>query len=117
MAEYVATLRPVAGVILVSGALPLDMLGVDAWPAGVPAQIHLAQDDPFLRHEWLDALVAEVRAASQVEVFRYPVAGHLFTDASLPAEYDARASEQLWERVVRFVHACRGIPARVAAGG
>lgn len=30
MSEYVATQRRVAGVVMCSGALPLDMLGVDA---------------------------------------------------------------------------------------
>src|SRR5664280_1201508 len=40
MSEYVANQRRGAGVLMLSGALPLDMLGATAWPAGVPAQIH-----------------------------------------------------------------------------
>ncbi len=40
MAEHVATQREVAGVVMLSGALPLELLGVEGWPAGVPAQIH-----------------------------------------------------------------------------
>jgi dienelactone hydrolase len=103
MAEYVATVRAVSGVLMLSGALPLAMLGAEAWPAGVPAQVHYAVDDPFRRQEWIDAVVADVRAASaSAETFDYPGAGHLFTDASLPAEYDAGASERLWQRALAF---------------
>jgi dienelactone hydrolase len=37
-----------------------------------------------------------------VEAFDYPGDGHLFTDPSLPGEYDVQQSEVLWERVLRF---------------
>jgi dienelactone hydrolase len=53
MAEYVATVRPVAGVLMLSGALPPAMLGAEAWPAGVPAQIHYAVGDPGRPQEWI----------------------------------------------------------------
>jgi dienelactone hydrolase len=61
MAEHVATVRPVRGVLMLSGALPLAMLGGDAWPAGGPAQIHYAVDDPSRPQEWIDAVVDDVR--------------------------------------------------------
>jgi dienelactone hydrolase len=32
----------------------------------------------------------------------YPGAGHLFTDASLPKEYDVQATTLLWSRVLPF---------------
>ena len=103
MAEYVACVRPVAGVLLLSAALPLTMLGVEAWPAGVPVQIHYTADDPFRRQEWVDALAEKVRAApAAIEIFDYPGAGHLFTDASRPAEYHPEAAAQLWERALSF---------------
>lgn len=108
MAEHVATQRRVAGVLMLSGALPLEMLGVAAWPAGVPAQIHYALDDPFRRQEWIDALADAIRAAgAPLQLFDYPGAGHLFTDASLPDEYDAGASAALWQRVLDFCAAPR----------
>ncbi len=47
MSEYVASQRRVSGVVLCSGALPLEMIGVDAWPAGVPAQVHYTVGDPL----------------------------------------------------------------------
>jgi dienelactone hydrolase len=48
-------------------------------------------------------LIAEVHAAgAPVEVFDYPGNGHLFTDASLPAEYDETATELFWPRALAF---------------
>jgi len=103
MAEHVALQRRVSGVLMLSGALPLEMLGAAAWPAGVPAQIHYALEDPSREQAWIDTVAAAVRAAgAQVEVFDYPGGGHLFTDASLPAEHDPAAAELLWERVLAF---------------
>jgi dienelactone hydrolase len=103
MAEYVATQRRVGGVVLASGTLPLAMIEVHAWPADTPVQIHYAVDDPNRRQEWIDSLVASVEAAgAPVEAFDYPGRGHLFTDASLPEEYDRSAAELLWKRVLAF---------------
>jgi dienelactone hydrolase len=103
MAERVATRRRVGGVLMIAGALPLEMLGASAWPAGVPAQIHYTVADPRRRQDWIDAVAGAVRAAgAAVEVFDYPGAGHLFTDPSLPAEYDPSAAATLWKRVLEF---------------
>ena len=38
MAEYVATQRTCRDVLMLSGALPVAMLGAPGWPAGVPAR-------------------------------------------------------------------------------
>jgi dienelactone hydrolase len=106
MAEYVAAQRRVAGVVMLSGVLPLEMLGVSKWPAGVPAQIHYTADDPFRGQEEIDAVTAAIRAAgAPLEVFDYPGGGHLFTDASLPDEYDPDATAVLWQRVLDFCSA------------
>jgi dienelactone hydrolase len=103
MSEYVATRRQVAGVLMLSGVLPLDMLGASAWPAGVPAQIHYKLDDPFRRQASIDGVAKAIHSAeAPVEIFDYPGDGHLFTDASLPREYDAASSELLWQRVLDF---------------
>ena len=104
MAEYVATRRACRGALLVAGALPLVVLGVEAWPAGVPVQVHHTEGDPEHSAEWLDAFAADVRrAGGAVEVVVHPGTGHLFNDLSLPAEYDAAATEALWRRALRFV--------------
>ncbi|MDR7301126.1 dienelactone hydrolase family protein [Haloactinomyces albus] len=103
MSEYVASVRPVSGVLMLSGALPLRMLGQQNWPAHVPAQIHYTRDDPFRRQNFIDAVVEEVQAAeADVAVFDYLGAGHLFTDSSLPTEFDAASAELLWQRVLDF---------------
>lgn len=109
MAEYVATQRRVGGVLMLSGALPLEVLGAGGWPAGVPAQIHYTQDDPFRQQEWVDAVMTSIRdAGALLEVFDYPGDGHLFTDASLPGEYQPDDAELLWERVFAFAPLASG---------
>lgn len=103
MSEYVASRRRVSGIVMCSGALPLEMIGIDAWPAGVPAQIHYATEDPFRNRSWEDAVAASVTAAgASLERFDYPGSGHLFTDPSLPDEYDRESAELLWQRVYAF---------------
>jgi len=103
MAEHVATQRKVNGVVMLSGALDITILGAESWPAGTNAQIHTAVDDPFRDQAGIDAVIAQVRAAGgTVEAFDYPGAGHLFTDRSRAAEYDPTAAELLWSRVRQF---------------
>jgi dienelactone hydrolase len=103
MAEFIATQRRVSGVLMLSGAMPLELLGGDAWPVGVPAQIHYMLRDPFRRQEWIEGVAESVReAGAEVDVFDYDGEGHLFTDPSLPGEYQADAAGLLWQRVLAF---------------
>jgi dienelactone hydrolase len=103
MAQHVATQRRVSGVLMLSGVLALEMLGATQWPAGVPAQIHYTLGDPFRPQSSIESVTAAIRAAGgRTEAFDYEGDGHLFTDPSLPGEYDAQQSEILWERVLRF---------------
>ena len=103
MSEYVATQRQVTGVVMLSGALPLQVLGLQAWPAGVPAQIHYTLEDPFRQSGAAESVAASVTAGgAAVEVFDYPGAGHLFTDASLPGEHQPDEAALLWQRVLAF---------------
>lgn len=103
MAEFVATRRPVRGVLMLSGALDLAMIGVEAWPNAVPAQIHSTIGDPFRSQEGIDAVAALANdAGASIEIFDYPGAGHLFTDPSLPNEFGPHATELLWSRVLPF---------------
>jgi dienelactone hydrolase len=104
MAEFVATQRAVSRVVLMSGALPLAVLGAGAWPSGVAVQLHYAAADPHRIEEWVAAFSADVTASgAPLELhLDYPVAGHLFTDPTLPDEYDAAAAELLTERVLGF---------------
>jgi dienelactone hydrolase len=103
MAEHVATQRRCGGLLLVAGALPLSMLGVEDWPAGLPVQLHNATGDPFRQQEWIDSVIADARrAGAPVEVHDYACTGHLFTDPSLRDEYDPAATELLWQRALSF---------------
>lgn len=105
MAEFVAASRPadVAGVLMFSGALPLAMVG-EQWPSGVPAQIHYALDDPFRNEAWVASVAGSVRESGGVcEVFEYPGAGHVFTDASKTDEFQPEEARLLWERALAFL--------------
>lgn len=103
MAEYVATQRRVAGLVMLSGGLPLEMLGASAWSGDVNAQMHNSTRDPFRRQDWIDSLSAQIHAAgAALQTFDYDGGGHLFTDPSRPDEYLPDATEKLYERVLRF---------------
>lgn len=105
MTAHVASLRPVSGVVMVAGAIPPSAFGDGrTWPAGVPGQTHSTIGDPWREQELVEATAAEAAGAGAFfDVFDYPGAGHLFTDASLPDEYDAEATELMWSRVLPFV--------------
>jgi dienelactone hydrolase len=110
MAEYVAAARGgaaggVLGSLQFSGALPLEMTGVSQWPVATPVQLHYSADDPFRDDAWVGGFVGDVAASgSPIETFLdYPIAGHLFTDASLPEEYDEAAAALAFERALEFL--------------
>jgi dienelactone hydrolase len=105
MATFVALHRPVSRVVLCSGALPLDSIGADRWPDGVPAQIHYGVDDPFKTASSVESVMRSVNSAGAVvEYLQYPTAGHLFTDPTRIDEFCETACEQLWTHVLRFLH-------------
>jgi len=115
MAEFVTATRGgsaggVAGCLQFSGALPLAMLGLSDWPAATPVQLHYSTDDPFRNAEWVAAYLEDVRrSGSKLETFfDYPVAGHLFTDASLPGEYDEASASLLFSRSLEFLRKIGG---------
>ena len=101
IAQQLAQTRPGAGgALLVSGCLPASEFG-DAWPDGVPLQVHGKDADPFFAED-LEAARALVDSTGQAELFLYSGEEHLFADSSLPA-YDAAAAALLTERVVAFL--------------
>lgn len=103
-AELLALTRPGArGAVLMHGALPVQLFGAEAWPAGVPVQLHQAVDDPFREPEADAAFTASVNGSgARLEAFDYPITGHLFADDGLP-EYDAASAESMMERVLAFL--------------
>jgi dienelactone hydrolase len=85
------------GAVLLHGALELD--DDEAWPAGVPLQLHTMLDDDLGDADVGRALAAAIPGA---ELFLYEGSAHLFTDNSLGA-YDADAAALVRERVLAFL--------------
>jgi dienelactone hydrolase len=100
VAAQLWTARPdTAGVLLLHG---LGDVPATARP-GTPAQLHLAEPDPYEEEEFVaDVAEAAERAGVALEIFRYPGAGHLFTDPALDG-YDAAAADRLWSRIDAFL--------------
>jgi dienelactone hydrolase len=107
IATYVATERAVSGVLQLSGLNLVEWFGPDAaWPRGIDSQSHQTVDDPFRENEITEQALREVATAGgRLELFHYPGTGHLFTDPTLPAEYDADATALMWSRILPFVAA------------
>ncbi|MFT3861142.1 dienelactone hydrolase family protein [Micropruina sp.] len=104
MATFVACNRNVERVVLCSGALPLHRIGVEHWPAGMPAQLHYTLDDPFKTDGSVESVLRSVNGAGAIaEYIQYPGSGHLFTNPSLPGEYDAQSAAALWAHVTTFL--------------
>ncbi|KUF13944.1 MULTISPECIES: dienelactone hydrolase family protein [Streptomyces] len=69
----------------------------------LPVQLHVAEPDPFETDDWLNAWYLRMgRAGADVEVYRYPGAGHLYTDPDLD-DYDAEAAEATWRTALGFL--------------
>jgi dienelactone hydrolase len=100
-AQQLAQTRPGArGALLMNACLPVSEFG-DAWPEGVPVQVHGKESDPFFAED-LEAAHALVDSTDRAELFLYPGEEHLFADSSLAA-YDAAAAALLMERVLAFL--------------
>jgi dienelactone hydrolase len=100
-AQRLAQTRPGAGgALFISACLPFTEFG-DAWPAGVPVQVHGKDADPFFDED-LEAARALANATESAELFLYPGEEHLFADSSLPS-YDPDAAALLNERVLAFL--------------
>jgi dienelactone hydrolase len=101
IAQQLAQTRPGArGALLMYSCLPVSEFG-DAWPEGVPVQVHGKEADEFFLED-LEAARALVDSTENAELFLYPGEEHLFADSSLP-EYDAAAAALLTERVLAFL--------------
>lgn len=103
IAQRLAQTRPGArGALLISSCLPVEEFG-EAWPAGVPVQVHGKEGDEFFEED-LPAARALVASTSDAELFVYPGDQHLFADSSLDA-YDPEAAALLSDRVKAFLAA------------
>ena len=101
VAQRLAQTRPGArGALLMYSCLPVSEFG-EAWPEGVPVQVHGKDGDEFFLED-VDAARALVDSSDRAELFLYPGTEHLFADSSLQA-YDPAAAALLTERVVAFL--------------
>jgi dienelactone hydrolase len=101
-AQKLAQTRPGArGAVLCHACVPMREFS-QAWPAGVPVQIHAMADDPIFVHEGDLAAATALAEHAAAELFIYPGDQHLFSDASLPS-YDAPAAAALTARVIDFL--------------
>jgi dienelactone hydrolase len=102
-AQKLAQTRPGArGALFFHACLPVSEFG-DAWPEGLPVQVHGMVADPFFAEEGdIDAARALVEEEEDAELFLYHGDQHLFADNSLPA-YDPDAAALLMKRVRAFL--------------
>ena len=107
-AQKLAQTRPGArGALLFYSCIPVSEFG-DAWPAGVPVQIHGMDADPIFVDEGdIDAARDIVGSTDDAELFLYPGDQHYFADSSLPS-YDAEATALLTRRVLAFLEEAGG---------
>ena len=101
IAQRLAQTRPGArGALLIYSCLPVEEFG-EAWPEGVPVQIHGKEGDEFFDED-LPAARELAESAATAELFLYPGKQHLFADSSLDA-YDPESSALLMERLRNFL--------------
>ena len=104
-AQMLAQTRPGArGALFFYSCIPVSEFG-QAWPKGVPVQVHGMDADPiFVGEGDIDAARALVEEAEDGELFLSPGDQHYFADNSLPS-YDAEATALLLQRVLEFLAA------------
>jgi len=101
IAQRLAQTRPGArGAVLMYSCIPVAEFG-EAWPEGVPVQIHGKEGDEFFDED-LPAARELADATAVAELFVYPGNQHLFADSSLNA-YDPEASALLMQRLQAFL--------------
>lgn len=101
IAQRLAQTTPGArGAILLFSCLPVSEFG-DAWPDGLPVQVHGMEGDEFFVED-LPSAKELVQSTPSAELFLYPGDRHLFADQSLK-DYDAEAAALLQARVEAFL--------------
>lgn len=90
------------GAVLCYSCLPYTEFG-EAWPEGVPAQIHGMDADPYFADEGdLEAAHELVAAADGIELYVYPGDQHYFADSTLDS-YRPEPATLLMSRVLAFL--------------
>ncbi|MFG2431329.1 dienelactone hydrolase family protein [Streptomyces sp. NPDC048590] len=69
----------------------------------LPVQLHVADPDAFESGDWLNSWYLQMqRTGADVEIYRYPGAGHLYTDPDLP-DFDQAAADLTWKVALGFL--------------
>jgi dienelactone hydrolase len=89
----------VRGALLYFAAVPVTAFA-ERWPSGVPAELHLVEDDDWAAQDRTAAV--EVAAASGGELYLYPGRGHLVTEVGSP-DHDPAAATLILERSLAFL--------------
>ncbi len=95
------TRRGAKGALLFSACFPPSEFD-GPWPDGVPLQVHMMEDDEWVKEGDLDAARDLAASDQNAELFLYPGERHVFADKSL-SDYDADAAAQLMTRVLSFL--------------
>lgn len=103
-AQSLAATRPGArAAVLMHGVVPLETIGVEAWPGGVHVQAHYKIGDPWVDAAGVESFEISVRASgAPIEIYTYPGDGHLFADPDGP-DYDRAAAELMLGRELAFL--------------
>lgn len=103
-AQFFAGTRPHArGALLLQGGAAPEQLGIEAWPAGLPVQLHVAVDDPWFTGEEAAQVVAAI-PDGQLDYHEYAGDRHLFADEDW-SEYDPDAATAMLTAVRSWLRA------------
>jgi dienelactone hydrolase len=103
---HAATRPGCRGTILIGGVAPLAELGVESWPASVPAQVHFSAEDRRVERAGIESFEHALDAArARLEIHVYPGSEHLLADPDSPG-YDPASAELLLARVLEFLQRC-----------
>lgn len=92
--------RPETAAVLLLHAAPALPTPVTR---GVRVQFHAADPDDFAPQDRVEALRQDAENSGvNLEIFRYPGAGHFYTDPEFP-DHTPAAAEQTWQRVLAFL--------------
>ncbi len=90
------------GAVLCYSCVPISEFG-EAWPDGVPVQVHGMDADPFFADEGdLEAAQELVASSDLAELFVYPGDQHYFADTTLPS-YRPEAASLMMSRILEFL--------------
>jgi len=91
----------ITGAVLMFGAVSPHWLANRAWPTRLRAQVHIAQDDPWVRWQDIEEL-EQVAPAGALQVFRYPGMAHLFTFPTHP-DYSPLSADRARAEIREFL--------------